>query len=187
MPSDLQSARVYFSCLGGDEEREKAARRAPARGRVPAPRSRPALPAALRAGAPLHLRPLARARRPHRGAPPRGPSARPERRGRGLVTAPDPLRRGCLFLIDKPRGPDLARRRRARPRDDRRVAHRPQRDARSDGDRPPAPVRRRRGAPPGLLHAHGQVLRGHHPARPRDDDLRPRGRVRRSRTATSPA
>jgi ribosome-binding factor A len=26
MPSDLRSARVYFSCLGGDEEREKAAR-----------------------------------------------------------------------------------------------------------------------------------------------------------------
>ncbi len=26
MPSDLRSARVYFSCLGGEEEREKAAR-----------------------------------------------------------------------------------------------------------------------------------------------------------------
>jgi ribosome-binding factor A len=25
MPPDLRSARVYFSCLGGDEEREKAA------------------------------------------------------------------------------------------------------------------------------------------------------------------
>lgn len=25
MPSDLRSARVFFSCLGGDEEREKAA------------------------------------------------------------------------------------------------------------------------------------------------------------------
>jgi len=25
MPSDLRSARVYFSCLGGEEEREKAA------------------------------------------------------------------------------------------------------------------------------------------------------------------
>ncbi len=25
MPSDLKSARVFFSCLGGDEEREKAA------------------------------------------------------------------------------------------------------------------------------------------------------------------
>jgi ribosome-binding factor A len=25
MPSDLKSARVYFSCLGGDAEREKAA------------------------------------------------------------------------------------------------------------------------------------------------------------------
>src|SRR4029450_1925792 len=24
MPPDLKSARVYFSCLGGDEEREKA-------------------------------------------------------------------------------------------------------------------------------------------------------------------
>jgi ribosome-binding factor A len=26
MPSDLKSARVFFSCLGGEEEREKAAR-----------------------------------------------------------------------------------------------------------------------------------------------------------------
>ena len=25
MPSDLRSARVYFSCLGGEEERERAA------------------------------------------------------------------------------------------------------------------------------------------------------------------
>ncbi len=146
---------------------------------LPAPRGRPALPAALRAGALLPLRPLARARRPDRGAPAAGPSAAGGRRT-SRERARHPAE-GFSLPHRQARRPDLPRRRRARARGDRGRAHRPQRHARSHGDRAAPALRRRRRAPAELLHAHGQVLRGHDPSRPRDHDLRPRGRSRRAR------
>ena len=133
---------------------------------------------------------LARARRAHRGAAPRR-SCDPRRRTRKTsrdpaspARLPDALRRGFLFLIDKPEGltshdvVERVRKATAVP------AHRAQRHSRSDGDGSAAALRRRRGAPAGLLHADGQVLRGHHPAGPSDDDVRPRGRARSAPTAT---
>ena len=183
MPPDLRSAHVFFSCLGGDEERAKAADAPAPRRRIPAAGGRPALPAPLRARAPLHARPLPRAGRPDRGAPPAGPAAgrRPARRRHRIVTAPDPLKQGLPLPPRQAREADLARRRRAGSRRHRRLPHRPQRHARPHGHGPPAPLRRRRRTPPELLHADGQVVRGRHPPRPGDDDLRPRGRARRRR------
>src|SRR5215470_15938809 len=93
MSPDLQSARVYFSVLGGDAERAGAGVG------IPTPRDRAEVRASLHARAPLRRRPVARARRPGRGAPGPGPAAE-----RGVLTAPSALKRGTLFLLDKPAG-----------------------------------------------------------------------------------
>ena len=74
------------------------------------------------------------------------------------------------------RRPHVARRRRTGSQGADASPRRPQRDARPHGHGPAAPLRRRGRAAPGFLHAHGQVLRGLHPARSRDDDVRSRGR-----------
>ena len=132
----------------------------------------------LRYAPELHFMPdlLPRAGRPDRGAPEPGAAAgrpgteRKSRDGARFPAARVPLPPGQAGR------PDLSRRRRAGPQGDRRLAHRPQRHARSDGDRPAAALRRRRRAAPELLHDDGQVLRGHDPPGPRDRDLRPRGR-----------
>ena len=117
MPPDLKTARVYFSCLGGDDEREKAGRGPAPRRRIPAARSRTALPAALRARAASSSRTspssAARASRSSSTRCSLGRRMRTARRRRDLRS------RGPEARLPAParqaRGPDVARRRRARP------------------------------------------------------------------------
>ena len=141
-------------CLGGEEEREKAAEALDRAAGLPAPRGRAALRAALRAGAPL-LRPTARSSAARasrsccaRSCRRRDPEDRIRRRRGRREAGPDPVTRGFLFLLDKPAGltsHDVVER--VRKATGRRP-HRPQRDARSDGDGAPAALRRaaRRGS-----------------------------------------
>ena len=86
MPPDLRSARVYFSCLGGEEEREKALQALKRAAGFLRREVRPALRPPLRAGAEVPVRPLPRARRAHRGDPPPGAArerpTRPRRKAR---------------------------------------------------------------------------------------------------------
>ena len=150
-----------------------------ARAGLPAPRGRPALRPALRAGALLLAGPLARARR----ARSRSCSRRFCRRGRrGAVRPTDPFRRGLPLSPRQAGGADLARRRRARAQArpaSRAIGHSGTLDPMATGL---------------LLLCAGGAARlqsfftlmdksydGVDPARPRDDDLRPRGRDRRPR------
>ena len=166
MPPDLRSARVYFSCLGGDASARSAAealRRA-----AGFLRREVGQRCQLRYAPELHFlsdRSLERGARIEELLAP-GPAPAEDDEPDAVTDArvsADP--RGLPLPPRQAGGPDLARRRRARAQGDGRRPHRPQRHARSDGDGPAAALRRRRRAAAGLLHADGQVLRGHDPAR----------------------
>ena len=175
MPPDLKSARVYFSMLGSEEDRVaagEALRRA-----AGFLRREVGQRCGLRYAPELHFvddRSLERGARveellaqvlpPEKRsleAPPRRVKARvplPHRQAGGL-TSHDVVER-----VRKATGV-------------KRVGHSGTLDPMATG--PAAALRRRRGAPAGLLHEARQVLRGPDPARPRDDDVRPGGRGRR--------
>ena len=91
-----------------------------------------------------------------------------------------------LLVIDKPVGPDLARRRRARAAGARRAARRPHRHARSGGQRRAAAGHRPRDAARAVPERERQELRRRHPARRRDRHLRRAG-TRRRRAVRRPA
>ena len=111
MPPDLKSARVYFSCLGGDAERERAAK---ALGRATGYLRREVTQrCALRYAPELHFifDSHARAGRADRAAARAGAPAETGRGREGdSLTRPAPaplpaaLRRGFLLLVDKPSG-----------------------------------------------------------------------------------
>jgi hypothetical protein len=106
----------------------------------------------------------ARPRRPPRRRHRRGLLSRPV--GRGWV-ANRPYTTEAMhgvLVIDKPAGPDLARRRRAGAAGARREAHRPHGDARSDGDRRAAARHRPRDAAGVDAERRREDLRGGRPA-----------------------